>query len=132
MTGELEPDGTVTGINVTPLVDIMLVLLIVFMVTAHFVQESALKISLPKAAAADASPTAALMLSVDRGGSLRLADEALDLPAVKARLTPLAKADPGIRVTVAADEELPYKAVVAVLDAVKEAGVTRVALAAQR
>lgn len=132
MTGELESDGTVTGINVTPLVDIMLVLLIVFMVTAHFVQESALKISLPKAAASDASPTAALMLSVDRSGSLRLADEALDLPAVKARLTPLAKADPGIRVTVAADEELPYKAVVAVLDAVKEAGVTRVALAAQR
>lgn len=132
MTADLGPDGTVTGINVTPLVDIMLVLLVVFMVTAHFVQDANIKINLPKTAAADAPATAALVVSVDRDGGLRLTDEMLDLAALKARLTPLAKADPGVRVTLAADQDIPYKSVVSVLDAIKEAGVTRVALAAQR
>lgn len=132
MTADLGPDGTVTGINVTPLVDIMLVLLVVFMVTAHFVQDATIKINLPKTAAADASATAALVVSVDRDGSLRLTDEMLDLAALKARLTPLAKADPGVRVTLAADQDISYKSVVSVLDAIKEAGVTRIALAAQR
>mgnify|MGYP003395122999 CR=1 FL=1 len=59
-------DGVVTGINVTPLVDVVLVLLIIFMVTAHFTSNGELKINLPKSAAAEAPPTAAgLIVSLD-------------------------------------------------------------------
>ncbi|MCG3205825.1 MAG: Biopolymer transport protein ExbD [Elusimicrobia bacterium] len=129
---DTDQDGTVTGINVTPLVDIMLVLLIVFMVTAHFVQDSGLKINLPKAATTEASPTASLTVSMDNKGALRLLDSEVDLNGLKANLEREAKLNPGVRVTVAADQDLPYRTIVGLLDAIKQAGVTRVALAAEK
>jgi biopolymer transport protein ExbD len=132
VNADLDADGTVTGINVTPLVDIMLVLLIVFMVTARFVQESAVSVNLPKAAAGDSAAVADLVVSLGRDGRASLGGRELDLAGLGAVLEAEAKANPGVRVSLAADEDLPYKAVVAALDAVKRAGVTRVALAARR
>lgn len=125
-------DGMVTGINVTPLVDIMLVLLIVFMVTAHFVQDSGLKINLPKAAAGQAEATAALTVTMDANGALRLLDNDVDMAGLKANLAREAAINPGVRVTLAADESLAYRDIVAVLDSIKQSGVTRVALAAEK
>lgn len=126
-------DGVVTGINVTPLVDIMLVLLIVFMVTAHFVQDSGLKINLPKAETIEAvTATAALTVTMDDKGALRLMDSDVDLNGLKANLEREAKLNPGVRVTLAADQDLPYRYIVGVLDLIKQAGVTRVALAAEK
>ncbi len=127
-----ELDGTVTGINVTPLVDIMLVLLIIFMVTAHFVSDSGIKINLPKAAAGEASVTASLTVTLDAGGKLRLLDNEIDVNGLKANLNRESKLNPGVRVTLAADGSLPYRQIVSVLDAIKQSGVTRVALAAER
>lgn len=132
MNAETEQDGVVTGINVTPLVDIMLVLLIVFMVTAHFVQDSGLKINLPKAATTEAAVTASLTVSLDEKGTIHLLDNEVDLNGLKANLEREAKINPGVRVTVAADQDLPYRTIVGVLDLIKQAGVTRVALAAEK
>lgn len=125
-------DGIVTGINVTPLVDILLVLLIVFMVSAKFVDEAGLKINLPKAAQSEIDATPALLVKIDAAGHLSLAETAMDENGLFASLAREAQANPGVRVTVAADESLSYKAVVRLLDLVKKAGVTRVALAADR
>jgi biopolymer transport protein ExbD len=125
-------DGIVTGINVTPLVDILLVLLIVFMVSARFVDEAGLKVQLPKAAQAQADATPALVVKADAEGRLSLMDVAMDENGLAANLAREAKANPGVRVTVAADETLPYKRVVQILDLVKKAGVARVALAAEK
>lgn len=125
-------DGVVTGINVTPLVDILLVLLIVFMVSAKFVDEAGLKVNLPKAAQAEAAATPALMVKVDADGRISLMDLAMDENGLAASLAREAKTNPGVRVTVAADESLPYKKVVGILDLIKKAGVTRVALAAEK
>lgn len=132
MNAEADQEGVVTGINVTPLVDIMLVLLIIFMVTAHFVQDSGLKINLPKAATTEASATASLMVSLDDKGAIRLLDNEVDLNGLKTNLAREAKINPGVRVTVAADQSLPYRDIVAILDSIKQAGVTRVALAAEK
>lgn len=129
---ETADDGMVTGINVTPLVDIMLVLLIVFMVTAHFITESGLKVNLPKAATAEAPASASLMVSADSAGTLQLMGQTVDLNGLKANLAREAKRDAGVRVTLAADGGLPYRQVVGMLDAIKQAGVTRVALASER
>ena len=129
---EATDDGMVTGINVTPLVDIMLVLLIVFMVTAHFVSESGIKVNLPKAATTEAPASASLMVSADSAGTLRLMGQTVDLNGLKANLARESKRDPGVRVTLAADGGLPYRQVVGMLDAIKQAGVTRVALASER
>jgi biopolymer transport protein ExbD len=132
LNADLEQDGVVTGINVTPLVDIMLVLLIVFMVTAHFVQDSGVKINLPKAATSENTATAALTVTLDAKGQMQLMDNVVDLNGLKSNLARESKLNPGVRVSLAADESLPYKTVVGVLDAIKQSGVTRVALAAQR
>jgi biopolymer transport protein ExbD len=125
-------DGMVTGINVTPLVDILLVLLIVFMVAGKFVDEASLKVHLPKAAQADVVPTPALTVKVNAEGTLSLMDMAMDENGLAASLSREAKLNPGVRVTVAADESLPYKRVVQVLDMIKKAGVSRVGLAAEK
>jgi biopolymer transport protein ExbD len=124
-------DGTITGINVTPMVDVMLVLLIIFMVTTHFVSDSGLKINLPKAAVSEPSSTASLTVSLDEQGRLFLMQEAIDLNGLKDHLTREAKLNPAVRVTLAADGRIPYQQVVSVLDAVKQSGVTKVALASE-
>jgi len=129
---EAAEDGTVTGINVTPMVDIILVLLIIFMATAHFSSNAGLKINLPKAATTDASSTPSLLVSLDARGAMTLMDAAVDLAGLKDNLARESSRDPGVRVTLAADGALPYRQVVGVLDAIKAAGVTRVALASER
>lgn len=132
MTQETAEDGVVTGINVTPLVDITLVLLIIFMVTAHFVNDSALKVQLPKAAATEAIATPALTLTVAKDGAMQLMGQKVDRAALKAILIRESAANPATRVIVAADEGLVYRDIISILDAVKESGVARVALSAEK
>lgn len=132
MTNDSGAEGVVEGINVTPLVDIMLVLLVIFMATAHFVQESGLKVNLPKAAQTESSATPALTVQMDAAGALRLMDIDVDDNGLRANLEREAKINPGVRVTLAADEALAYRDVVRILDVIKSAGVTRVALASEK
>lgn len=129
---DTEADGVVTGINVTPLVDITLVLLIIFMVTAHFVTDTGVKVNLPKAAAAEVNPTPALTLNVAKSGDLSLMGQKVDANGLRANMAREARLNPGVRVVVAADEALIYKDVVKILDLIKQAGVTRVALSSEK
>ncbi|MFH1260233.1 MAG: biopolymer transporter ExbD [Elusimicrobiota bacterium] len=129
---ETNDEGMVTGINVTPMVDIMLVLLIIFMVTAHFVSDSGQKINLPKTSSVDAPAAAGLMVSINEKGELFIKKDRTDRQSLKFLLTQEAKHNPGVRVTLAADNKLSYQQVMTVLDLIKQAGVRRVALASQR
>jgi biopolymer transport protein ExbD len=129
---ESEAGGIVTGINVTPLEDIMLVLLVIFMVTAHFVSESAIKVNLPAAATTETSTKVALTVSLDSRGRIWLTETEVDIHGLISNLEREAKINPGVRVTLAADGDLEYERVVSVLDAIKQAGVIRVSLAAER
>lgn len=127
-----EEDYAVTGINVTPLVDITLVLLIVFMVTATFVSEQGLKVNLPKVVTRENAPSPAVTVAVGPGGELRLMKEEVTVQELTARLAREVRLDPGVRVLVKADRDLPYYQVAEILDAVKQAGVARAALAMDR
>jgi biopolymer transport protein ExbD len=129
---DMGDDGTVTGINVTPMVDIMLVLLVVFMVTANFVSQQSLKVNLPKTTTLDAAATASLTVVIDQKGTLFFREAKTDLESLSLALAAEARANPNVKVTVAADDRLYYKPVIAVLDAVRQAGITHVALASQR
>jgi biopolymer transport protein ExbD len=129
---EENEDGTVTGINVTPMVDIMMVLLIIFMVTANFVSQDVLKVNLPKTAGAEQVSTVALTVVLDAKGNLVFRNTKTDLNNLRDALSSEAAANPDVRVTLAADDSLSYKQVIAVLDAIKLSGVKRVALASQR
>jgi biopolymer transport protein ExbD len=122
----------VTGINVTPMVDVVLVLLIIFMVTASFVSDSALKVNLPKASTTESAATASLTVTQKKNGSLYLMKEAIALETLQGRMVGEVQRNPGVRVTLASDQGLPYGDVVKVLDIIKKSGVTRVALATER
>ena len=126
-------DGdTVTGINVTPMVDIMLVLLIIFMVTSTFVTEQAFKVSLPKVASRENSPTPAITVSLGAMGEIHIMKKATDLDGLRRQMETELLADPGVKVVVKADQGLEYSKLAGVLDAIKYAGVQKVGLAMDR
>jgi biopolymer transport protein ExbD len=125
-------DQDITGINVTPLVDITLVLLIVFMVTAKLVMSQAMPLDLPKAASAGAVSTV-LTVSVAEDGQLiangtPLADASALRGLVRAEL----EKAPDLRAVIAASKRTPHGDVMAVLDGLRDAGLVKVAFAAQK
>jgi biopolymer transport protein ExbD len=130
-----ERGGFVAGINVTPLADIMIVLLVIFMVAISVIdQDDGLR--LPAASHADKQARRdPLVVRVRQDSSLSVGDEAvLDRTQLWARLSArLAELPEGQRVVVVrADQTLPYTRVAEVLDACREAGAEQVALAALR
>jgi biopolymer transport protein ExbD len=127
-----DDSGVVSGINVTPLVDITLVLLIIFMVTATFVSEQGLKVNLPKVMTRENAPSPAISVALDKNGKLRLMKKDVTLEELKTQMGLEARLDPTVKVLVKVDQDLPYSNVAAVLDAIKLAGVNKVALAMDR
>ena len=131
-SGGGEDDGIVSGINVTPLVDITLVLLIIFMVTATFVSEQGLKVQLPKISTQEAAPTPALTVAMDKAGNLVLMKKKVTLDELRSELARETRLDPNVKVLLKAQKDLSYESVAMVLDAMKLAGVSKVALAMER
>ncbi len=118
-------------INVTPLVDVMLVLLVIFMLTAPFMASS-LRLELPRAAATPASASSsALRLEVDAAGQVQLNGLAVDPAQLAQRLAEAAAAQPDAEVQLRADQAVPYGRVVALMDAAHQAGLSRIAFVAQ-
>lgn len=132
MRAEAEDGELVEGINVTPMVDITLVLLIIFMVTASFVSSGALKVALPQASTTEAASTSSLTVTLDAHGTLFLMKSSIAEGALAAALKREATRNPGVHVTLAADRTIPYGRVVRVLDLIKAAGIAKVALASER
>ena len=121
-------------INVTPLVDVMLVLLIIFMVTAPMM-EKGLDVNLPQVAkAADLSAQKEpLVVTVQRGGGLALGDERVaGLEALGATLQQMLRATPEREVFLKADKDVPYGRVMEVMAAVRSAGVTKLGMVAEQ
>jgi biopolymer transport protein TolR len=116
-------------INVTPMVDVMLVLLIIFMVAAPLLVTGA-AVDLPQTAAkALPSDNAPLSVTLDRAGRRSIGEEVLASEAFAARLAAIrAERGPETRVVIRADAAIPYGEVAALLADVSGAGFTRVAL----
>ena len=127
-----DDSNVVSGINVTPLVDITLVLLIIFMVTATFVSEQGLKVNLPKIVTRENAPSPAITVALDKNGKLRLMKKDVTLEELKTQMALEARLDPTVKILVKVDKDLPYFSVAEVLDAIKLAGVNKVALAMER
>jgi biopolymer transport protein ExbD len=122
----------VTGINVTPLVDITLVLLIIFMVTATFVSEQGLQVNLPKVATQENAPTPAITVTIGAKGELKIMKQDTDLEGLTKQMAIESRLNPSVKVLVKADKDLTYEKVSEVLDAIKLGGVQKVALAMDR
>lgn len=118
-------------INVTPLVDVMLVLLVIFIITAPLVG-GALRLDLPATEATSApSPSYSLSLSLDPQGLVFIDDKPVALEALPAVLAMQASTDAAVEVQLRADQSVPYGRVAEVMGLLQKAGLTKVALAVQ-
>jgi biopolymer transport protein TolR len=118
-------------INMTPLIDVMLVLLVIFMVTAPLMTSS-LRLELPKADAATPSETPSFVsVALTADGALFLGEERLDDADFDARLAAAAQRQPGLEVQLRADQAVPYGRVAALIGRLQKAGLNRIAFVAQ-
>ena len=118
-------------INVTPFVDVMLVLLIVFMVTAPLLTVG-VEVDLPKTKAGAINANAApLVVSIKADGSLYLQEAAVDAEVLIPRLKAVSNANPDVRIFVRGDQAVTYGDVLNVMGRIQAAGFEKVALVAQ-
>lgn len=121
-------DDVLSEINITPLVDVMLVLLVAFIVTAPLLN-NAVHVNLPKTVAtapADSKP--AVTVSVDAQGTIWLDKRATALSALPAQLAALKANRPDIALNLQADEGVPYGTVAKLMAAIEHAGITRLSV----
>lgn len=113
-------------INMTPLIDVMLVLLVIFIISAPLMTSS-LKLDLPKVGAAPPNETPRFItIALDAKGRLYLGDDPVDATSFTARIADTARRDPRTEVQLRADTAVPYGRVAEVIGVVQRAGLSRI------
>ncbi|MEE9276051.1 MAG: biopolymer transporter ExbD [bacterium] len=125
MAARLSRGSRLSEINVTPLVDVMLVLLIIFMVTAPLLQQ-AVKVDLPKVVAEGADVTEdAIIIIVDKDLQIYINDNPLELAELRSKLTAIFKDRQRKEVFLRADRTVPYGRVVETMAVIRASGIKR-------
>jgi biopolymer transport protein ExbD len=129
---DVEEDA-ITGINVTPLVDITLVLLIIFMVTARFISEPSLGVNLPKASASASTEQEdrRIYLTVNTQREIFLNNAPVSEQELPGKIRELLKQKPDLSLVLRADKDVSHGDVMRVLDVVREQGVTQFGIAVE-
>ena len=122
----LNDDDIITGINVTPLVDVTLVLLVILMVTASYVASRSIPMELPRSATSEGTTTT-LTVSIDKDGGTFLDAQAIDEAGLTAAIRAAHSADPETRAVIAADGRVNHARVVRVIDLLRREDVTKFA-----
>ena len=128
VTEPRDDEDAITGINITPLVDITLVLLIIFMVTTTYIVNPSIHVDLPKAATADKTQPSTASVVITQDGVLYLNGKETTEEALRDHCRMELSKDKDLQVVVAADRDTRHGAVVHIIDVVKAAGVTRFAI----
>jgi biopolymer transport protein ExbD len=118
----------ITDINVTPLVDVILVLLIIFMVTASLIVNPSIKVDLPKAVTGNDQARTTLALTLTKDGQLYLNGERTDEAQVAKQIAAELPKNPDLQAVIAADTVVSHGSVVHIIDFVKRAGVRKFAI----
>lgn len=130
MASDYQATGSISHINVTPFVDVMLVLLVIFMVTAPILQQG-VNVELP---AVEAGPLVSdtdaeqLIVAIDRQGRLHLNDTQVDAAGLAEKLTAIVKLRPDRPVYLRADKDVVYGTVVEVMAAIRSAGIVKLGM----
>jgi biopolymer transport protein ExbD/biopolymer transport protein TolR len=115
-----------SDINMTPLIDVMLVLLVIFIITAPLMTSS-LKLDLPKTdSGTPTSAPAFIALAINADGGLFFGDEPLARDALALRVAEAARANPQLEVQLRADQKVPYGSVAELIALVQQAGLNRI------
>ena len=115
-----------SDINMTPLIDVMLVLLVIFMITAPLMASS-LKLDLPKTDAGQPTDTPQFIsIALDQQGRLYVGDEVVDVATFNTRVAEAARKNPQTEVQLRADQSVTYGRVAELIGLIQKAGLTRV------
>ena len=128
MAGSSRRRGIIVDINVTPLVDIMLVLLIIFMLTANLIAKQAIEVELPRASQSTSLNPTTLAVTIARDGTFYLNGKATTGTAFRGEVQAAVAKDPKTQVIIAGDKSVSHGRVVWVLDVVKSLGITSFAI----
>lgn len=118
----------ITGINITPLVDVVLVLLVVLMVVSTYIVSQSMKVDLPKASTKDVPKGDPLTLTIFTDGRLLLDAQPIGEPQVGPALVSAFQAQPDRAMVISADRNVPHGRVVEFVDLARKSGATRFAI----
>ena len=122
----------IDGINITPMVDVILVLLVIFMVTANFLKKESININLPKVQAADPNVSQSVQVALTRDGKILLEGQTITEEKLISTLERDIKFRPNMRLTLSADEKLAYGTIMKLMGVIRKSGVSRVALSVKK
>ena len=120
-----------SAIDMTPMLDVVFIMLIFFIVTASFVKESGIEVNRPDAQTATKQDRANILIAIDANGEIWINRRRIDVDQVRANIERLHAENPQGSVVIQADQDANVKRLVAVMDASRQAGVYNVSIAAQ-
>lgn len=122
--------STLSEINITPLLDLAFVLLIIFIITTPLLENS-VNLSIPASGAANAAvdPAKVQTISIDRNETIKFNHEVVGEETLGLRLTSLKAANPDVAIVIRPDRELPVQRLIALMDVVQRAQITKVGIA---
>jgi biopolymer transport protein ExbD len=121
-------DEPITGINVTPLVDVCLVLLIIFMVTTPMIMKPSINVNLPKASSSDQSSPGELAITISKTGEIYANGKKVLEIELKDLAANLLATKPELQAMISADKDTPHGTVIGVIDIIKGVGVKKFAI----
>jgi biopolymer transport protein TolR len=122
--------SSLSDINITPFVDVVLVLLVMFMVTAPILQ-SGIEVDLPKTKTVKEISEERLVITIDKDQRVFLGNDPININEISARLHEKIRDPQGQSVFIRSDENVPFGAFATVMDAVKQTGITNVSIVTQ-
>lgn len=127
-----DSEEAISSINVVPLVDIILVVLIIFMVTAPMIMKPSINVNLPKAASGEKTTATQLNISISDSGALTLNGSRADESAIQLKAQEEVGKNPEVQAVIAADKDVPHGTVVRIIDLIKTAGVKKFAISIEK
>lgn len=121
-----------SDINLTPMLDIVFIMLIFFVVTTSFVKESGIEINRPGAVTAERKERASILIAIDDNGRVWMDRRQIDIRAVRANIERVLAENPQGSVVIQADKESRNGVLVRVMDSARQAGVESVSIAAEK
>ena len=123
---------TISEINVTPFVDVVLVLLVIFMVTAPMLVREQMSVNLPKAQSGEKSASQSISIVIDKQGGIKVMDKVVLIADLTQEIKTLMASNPNAQAVISADQDSKHGDVVQVMDLIKSAGLTRFAIQIER
>jgi biopolymer transport protein TolR len=123
--------GLIAGINITPLTDVVLVLLVIFMIATPLLIRSEIKVNLPRTAAADAAPQKTIVVTIDAAGNVYVDGARVALAQLAPTLSSTLGKRPNAPVIIMGDRDVRYDLVVRVLEIARTSGVNKLSLAVE-